>query len=79
MNTLDMHYNDMAEMDFTLYTNNRRCSSHGLCIERIVKFLMKRIMVAPHSVNLIRAEELLTVYSIIRFIFLHGKIYTSNL
>lgn len=77
MNTLDMHYNDMAEMDFTLYTNNRRCSSHGLCIERIVKLLMKRIMVAP--LNLIRAEELLTVYSIIRFIFLHGKIYTSNL
>lgn len=47
MNALDMHYSDMAEMDFTLYTNNRRCSSHGLCIERIVKLLMNRIMVAP--------------------------------
>lgn len=79
MNTLDMHYNDMAEKNFKLYANNRRCSSHGLCIERVVKFLMKRIMVAPHSVNLIRAEELLTVYTIIRFTFPNGKIYTSNL
>lgn len=53
MNTLDMHYNDMAEKNFKLYANNRRCSSHGLCIERVVKFIMNRIMVAPHSVNLI--------------------------
>ena len=79
MNALDMHYNDMAEMDFRLYANNRRCSSHGLCIERVVKPFMNRIMVAPHSVNLIRAEELLTVYTIIRFTFLNGKIYTLNL
>jgi hypothetical protein len=79
MNTLDMHYNDMAEKNFKLYANNRRCSSHGLCIERVVKFIMNRIMVAPHSVNLIRAEELLTVYTIIRFTFPNGKIYTSNL
>lgn len=79
MNTLDMHYNDMAEKNFKLYANNRRCSSHGLCIERVVKFIMNRIMVAPHSVNLIRAEELLTVYTIIRVTFPNGKIYTSNL
>lgn len=51
MNALDMHYNGMAEMNFTLYANNRRCSSHGLCIERVVKLIMNRIMVSPHSVN----------------------------
>ncbi len=51
MNALDMHYNGMAEMDFRLYANNRRCSSHGLCIERVVKLIMNRIMVSPHSVN----------------------------
>lgn len=29
--------------------------------------------------NHIRAEEFSTIHTIIRFIFLHGKIYTSNL
>lgn len=51
MNALDIRYNGKAEVDFRLYANNRRCSSHGLCIERVVKLLMNRIMVAPHSVN----------------------------